>query len=121
MRVALDRPDVEALRQQPYVGFHIRRGDKVAEGEAKKVETKVKRKQKIILGGGVQDRRYSVEPNGPWNPSRNDMRNHPNRRRMYVGTLQIHISRSAKRLLVVSYVCMYNSYALVRTFGLRMT
>lgn len=40
--IALERPDVEALRQDPYVGFHIRRGDKVVEnGEANKVETKV--------------------------------------------------------------------------------
>lgn len=40
VRVALERPDVQALRQKPYIGFHIRRGDKVAEGEAKKVATK---------------------------------------------------------------------------------
>lgn len=42
VRAALDRPDVQALREQPYVGFHIRRGDKVAEDEAKQVETKVR-------------------------------------------------------------------------------
>ena len=42
VRAALSRPDVQALRQQPYVGFHIRRGDKVSEGEAPKVETQVR-------------------------------------------------------------------------------
>eukprot|EP00903_Cladosiphon_okamuranus_P021622 g19881.t1 len=40
VRAALERSDVQALRLEPYVGFHIRRGDKVAEGEADKVETK---------------------------------------------------------------------------------
>lgn len=43
VRVALERPDVQALRQKPYVGFHIRRGDKVSTGEADKMETKVRR------------------------------------------------------------------------------
>lgn len=42
VRAALNRPDVQALRQKPYVGFHIRRGDKVSEGEARKVETQVR-------------------------------------------------------------------------------
>ncbi|CAN0067173.1 unnamed protein product [Pylaiella littoralis] len=37
---ALDRPEVDVFREKPYVGFHVRRGDKVAEGEAEKVETK---------------------------------------------------------------------------------
>lgn len=40
---ALDRPQVDVFRREPYVGLHIRRGDKVAEGEAKKVDTKVKK------------------------------------------------------------------------------
>ncbi|CAM9656415.1 unnamed protein product [Scytosiphon promiscuus] len=39
VRKALDRPEVDIFRKQPYVGLHIRRGDKVAEGEAAKVET----------------------------------------------------------------------------------
>lgn len=41
---ALDRPEVDVFREKPYVGFHVRRGDKVAEGEAEKVETKVRKK-----------------------------------------------------------------------------
>ncbi|CAM9470553.1 unnamed protein product, partial [Hapterophycus canaliculatus] len=39
VRKTLDRPEVDIFLKQPYVGFHIRRGDKVAEGEAAKVET----------------------------------------------------------------------------------
>lgn len=42
---ALDLREVDVFRQNPYVGFHIRRGDKVAEGEAEKVETKVRLKR----------------------------------------------------------------------------
>lgn len=42
VRKTLDRPDVEIFRSEPYVGFHIRRGDKVSEGEAAKVETRVR-------------------------------------------------------------------------------
>ncbi|CAM9552176.1 unnamed protein product [Ectocarpus sp. 4 AP-2014] len=40
VRKALERPDLDVFRRKPFVGLHVRRGDKVAEGEAQKVETK---------------------------------------------------------------------------------
>lgn len=43
VRKALERPDLDVFRRKPFVGLHVRRGDKVAEGEAQKVETKVGR------------------------------------------------------------------------------
>ncbi|CAB1121484.1 GT23 [Ectocarpus sp. CCAP 1310/34] len=40
VRKALERPDLDVFRRKPFVGLHVRRGDKVGEGEAQKVETK---------------------------------------------------------------------------------
>ncbi|CAM9512138.1 unnamed protein product [Ectocarpus fasciculatus] len=40
VRKALERPDLDVFRRKPFVALHVRRGDKVSEGEATKVETK---------------------------------------------------------------------------------
>lgn len=44
VRKEVDSPELEVFRQSPYVGLHIRRGDKIAEGEMEMVETKVRRR-----------------------------------------------------------------------------
>ena len=42
VREAVERPELDVFRQEKYVGLHIRRGDKITEGEMEKVETQVR-------------------------------------------------------------------------------
>lgn len=42
VRKEVERPELDVFRQSGYVGLHIRRGDKIAEGEMEMVETHVR-------------------------------------------------------------------------------
>ena len=42
VRKEVERPKLDVFRQSGYVGLHIRRGDKIAEGEMEMVETHVR-------------------------------------------------------------------------------
>lgn len=49
VRQEVRRPALDVFRESPYIGLHIRRGDKIAEGEMEFIETKVGVWMRVVI------------------------------------------------------------------------
>lgn len=49
IRKETELPELDVFRNEPFVGLHIRRGDKISEGEMEKIDAKVSAFTRVLL------------------------------------------------------------------------